>query len=86
VPGWRHRSQTEPFLHVGENREDPGSVLTGTRDDLRILRPAGVIAYAWLEGDVALLAWVHDGLGVQLKSNTMSVDELVALGEAMLAE
>lgn len=44
-----------------------------------------VEAYLWHEGAVTLLAWVHDGLGVQLKANALSEDELVAFGEAMLA-
>jgi hypothetical protein len=74
-----------PFIQVGQNRERPDSVITGSRDDLRPLAAGTVDAYLWHEDDVLLLAWVHNGLGVQLKSNALTEDELVAFGEAMLA-
>jgi len=72
------------MLQVGENREDPESVITGPRDDPREIVP-GVTAFAWNEPGYALVAWVHDGLGVQLKSDTMTIDALLEFGRALLA-
>lgn len=73
------------YLQVGENIEDPQSVISATPQETRTIR-GDVAASAWMEGDVALLAWVHDGLGVQLKSSVLTIDELATFGEAMLAD
>ncbi|MEO9254702.1 MAG: hypothetical protein ABI305_04125 [Tepidiformaceae bacterium] len=78
-------SADEPFVQIAQNCERPDSVVSGNREDVRTLSNRTVDAYLWHEGDVVLLAWVHDGLGVQLKSNSLSEVELVAFGEAMLA-
>lgn len=72
-----------PYIKVDENRVDVASMLPGDRSDTHTLAN-GESAYAWIDGEATVLAWVDSGIGFQIHSNARTVDELVTFANGMM--
>ncbi len=71
------------FLDIKQDRSVPEVLLPVDRSDMRVIRGSR-LAYVSIEPGITAVAWLEDGIGVQLRSNVLDVVELLELAETLV--